>query len=78
MPSSTTPSVPAGIVSELLTLPQVATLCGVSQRTVWGWARDGIAPSALKIGKHTVRYSRAAYLAWCAGGCPRVGGGLAV
>ena len=23
---------------ELLTLPQVAKLCGVSQRTVWGWA----------------------------------------
>lgn len=60
---------------ELLTLPQVAALCGVSQRTVWGWVTDGAAPAALKIGRGTVRYSRAAYVAWIAAGCPRVDGG---
>ena len=27
---------------ELLTLPQAAALCGVSQRTLWGWATAGI------------------------------------
>ena len=69
MPSDThTTNTPAG-GPELLTLPQVAALCGVSQRTAWGWSRDGIAPPGLKIGKGTVRYSRAAYVAWCAGGC---------
>jgi len=58
--------------AELLTLPQVAKLCGVSPRTLWGWAKSGIAPAPLKIGKHTVRYSRSAYLAWIAGGCKPV------
>ncbi len=72
MPSSTTISEHA---PELLTLPQVAKLCGVSQRTVWGWATDGTAPSALKIGKGTVRYSRRAYERWIAAGCPRIDGG---
>ena len=60
---------------ELLTLPQVAELCQVAPRTVWGWARDGVSPPALKIGKGTVRYSRAAFVAWIAAGCPRVDGG---
>ena len=69
MPSDTlTTNTPAG-GPELLTLPQVAALCGVSQRTVWGWSRDGIAPPGLKIGKGTVRYSRAAFLTWISGGC---------
>ena len=57
---------------ELLTLPQVAALCGVSQRTAWGWANDGVSPPALKISKGTVRYSRRAYELWVADGCPRI------
>jgi len=65
-PGDTAPGGP-----ELLTLPQVAKLCGVSPRTLWGWAESGIAPAPLKIGKHTVRYSRSAYLAWIEAGCPR-------
>jgi len=60
---------------ELLTLPQVAKLCGVSHRTVWGWAETGISPPPLKIGKGTVRYSRRAYEQWVAAGCPRIDGG---
>ena len=56
---------------ELLCLPQVAALCGVSPRTVWGWAESGVSPPALKISRGTVRYSRRAYLAWIAGGCQR-------
>jgi predicted DNA-binding transcriptional regulator AlpA len=55
--------------AELMRLPETAALCGVSQRTVWGWADDGISPPPLKIGKGTVRYSRAAYLRWISGGC---------
>ena len=70
MPSNITES-----LAELLTLPQAAQLCGVSQRTLWGWATDGTAPPALKIGKGTVRYSRRAYEAWIAAGCPRFDGG---
>ena len=32
---------------ELLTLPQVAKLCGVSHRTVWGWATMARIPRPL-------------------------------
>jgi predicted DNA-binding transcriptional regulator AlpA len=60
---------------ELLTLPQAAKLCNVSQRTLWGWATAGISPPPLKIGKGTVRYSRRAYAEWVARGCPRIEGG---
>jgi predicted DNA-binding transcriptional regulator AlpA len=60
---------------ELLTLQDAAALCGVSPRTLWDWARNGIAPPALRIGKGTTRYSRAAYLAWIAGGCKPMNGG---
>jgi len=66
MPSSTT--IPEA-APELLTLPQVAKLCGVSARTVWGWAESGVAPAKLKIGKGTVRYGRRAYEQWVASGC---------
>jgi predicted DNA-binding transcriptional regulator AlpA len=72
MPSSTT--IPES-VPELLTLRQAAELCGVSDRTLWGWARNGIAPPPAKIGRGTVRYVRSAYLAWCAGGCKPLNGG---
>lgn len=61
--------------AELLTLPQVAKLCNVSQRTLWGWAVAGISPAPLKIGKGTVRYSRRAYERWVAAGCHPVIGG---
>lgn len=65
---------PETVAPELLTLRQVAELCQVSERTVWQWARDGISPPALTIGRGTVRYSRAAYVAWIAAGCPRTDG----
>ena len=71
MQSSIIPEVGA----ELLTLPQVAKLCGVSQRTLWGWATAGISPPPLKIGRGTVRYSRRAYEQWVASGCPQIDGG---
>jgi predicted DNA-binding transcriptional regulator AlpA len=60
---------------ELLTLAQAAKLCGVSQRTLWGWAVAGVAPPPLKIGKGTVRYSRRAYEQWVAFGCRPCNGG---
>ena len=34
------------IAPELLTLKQAAELCGVSERTLWTWARSGAAKSA--------------------------------
>ena len=61
-------------IAELLSLPQVAKLCGVSPRTVWSWAESGISPPPLKIGKGTVRYSRRSYEQWVAAGCPRCEG----
>ena len=63
--------------SELLTLGQLAALCQVSQRTAWQWAHEGISPPPVRIGKGTVRYSRAAYVAWIAGGCKPIQEGRA-
>jgi predicted DNA-binding transcriptional regulator AlpA len=71
MPSDT----PETVAAELLTLREVAGLCNVSQRTVWGWAESGISPPPLKIGKGTVRYSRRAYAEWVSRGCPPCNGG---
>jgi predicted DNA-binding transcriptional regulator AlpA len=62
---------------EAMTLRQTAALCAVCERTLWGWANAGISPAPLKIGKGTVRYSRAAYVAWIAAGCPPCNGGQA-
>jgi predicted DNA-binding transcriptional regulator AlpA len=64
------------VIPELLTLRQAAELCSVSDRTLWTWATTGASPSPLRIHKGTVRYSRPAYLAWIASGCPRVDGGM--
>ncbi len=61
--------------AELLTLREAAELCGVSDRTLWGWATSGISPAALKIGKGVVRYSKPAYQEWIAGGCKPIQGG---
>ena len=58
---------------ELLTLRQAAELCGVSERTLWGWAQSGVSPASLRISKGTVRYSRQQYLAWISGGCKPIG-----
>jgi len=71
---SSTPNV-GTIVPEAMTLRQAAELCQVSERSLWGWATTGISPPPLRIGKGTVRYSRAAYVAWVAAGCHRVDGG---
>ena len=63
------------IVPQLLTLRQVAELCGVSERTLWGWARSGISPGPYKFGSNKqsiVRYSRAEYEAWLQDGCKPV------
>jgi len=63
------------VAPELLTLRQAAELCGVSERTVWEWARTGASPAPLKIHKGTVRYSRKAYIDWIAAGCKPLNGG---
>ena len=63
------------VAPELLSLRQAAELCGVSDRTLWGWANSGISPAPVRIGKGTVRYSRPAYVEWIKAGCPHVGGG---
>ena len=71
MRSDTTPD----LAPELLTLREAAKLCNVSERTFWGWCHDGTAPSALRIGKGTVRHSRRVLEQWLAGGCHPVKGG---
>ncbi len=63
------------IAPELLTLRQAAELCSVSDRTLWTWANSGVAPAALKIGRGTVRYCRAAYISWIRQGCQPLNGG---
>jgi len=63
------------IIPEAMILRQAAELCQVSERTLWGWANTGISPPPLRIGRGTVRYSRAAYVAWIAGGCKPIRGG---
>ncbi len=68
-------TIPETVAPELLTLRLAAELCGVSQRTLWTWARSGASPAPLHIHKGTCRYSRAAYLAWIAGGCKPIQGG---
>ena len=62
---------------ELLTLKALSKALMVSERTAWQWAKDGIAPYPLPIGKGTVRYSRRAYEQWVSGGCKPMNGGLA-
>lgn len=66
-----------GITPELLTTKQAAQLCGIGERTLWGWSRRGLAPPPIQIGDGTrrmVKYSRQVYLEWIAGGCKRVDG----
>ena len=43
---------------ELLTLPQVAKLCGFRPRTVWGWATAGVATAHPRISKVWVEHSK--------------------
>ena len=62
-------------IAELMMLRETAAFCGVSPRTLWGWAESGISPPPLKIGKGTVRYSRRAYTDWVLHYCPPCNGG---
>ena len=62
---------------ELLTTRQAAELCGIGERTLWGWSRSGLAPRPLQIGlgvRPAVRFSRQSLLEWIAGGCKPVDG----
>ena len=66
---------PASITPELLTLRQTSQLCGVSERTLFHWARSGISPPPIKFGHNKqslVRYSRTEYETWLRGGCQPV------
>ena len=55
--------------AELLTSSQVGGDMPSQSTNSMEWAHEGMAPPPLKIGKGTVRYSRAAYVEWIAGGC---------
>jgi predicted DNA-binding transcriptional regulator AlpA len=66
---------PENVVPELLTLRELAKLLMVSERTAWQWARDGVAPPGVRLGRGSVRYIKSAYLEWCAGGCKPIRGG---
>jgi predicted DNA-binding transcriptional regulator AlpA len=65
---------PEGIVPVLLTIAEMAKLCGIGERSLWRLSRSGGAPRPVKIGSTTVRYRRDEYLAWIEAGCPRVDG----
>ena len=67
----------SSITPELLTERQAAELCAIGSRTLWRWSRSGLAPAPLKIGigpRASIRYARAALMAWIQGGCKPVDG----
>lgn len=43
---------------------EVAQMVGVSVETLRRWRRDSTGPAARRIGPRTVRYERAAVVAW--------------
>lgn len=65
------------IVPELLTTKQAAALCGISERTLWGWSRSGLAPRPVFIGRGhrpACRYRRTEILRWIENGCQPIDG----
>lgn len=57
---------------ELLTVRQVAALCGCSTRHCYRLSDGGLMPRPRKLGA-LVRWSRAEIESWIAGGCRPVG-----
>ncbi len=57
-----------GTVS-LLTAREVANLFRVSRSLIYQWAKDGRIPEPLRLGG-SLRWDRAALLAWLADGAP--------
>lgn len=66
------------IQPELLTTREAATLINCGERSLWRWARSGLAPAPIRIGsgpRAAVRYRRRDLLAWLENGCKPVEGG---
>lgn len=51
---------------QLLTPKEVASICGVTPRTVGDWRQKGEGPPYVKLSSRVVRYRREDVLAWIA------------
>ena len=60
---------PSAAESALLTVRQVATICGCSPQTVYRLSSDEKMPPPVRLGT-LVRWSRLAVEDWIAAGCP--------
>jgi predicted DNA-binding transcriptional regulator AlpA len=60
------------LTAELVSTRQVATLCGVTTRTVFRWLEAGILPNEIRIGgnpKSPIRWKKTDIEAWLAANC---------
>lgn len=60
--------------TQLLSIRQVAALCGVSLRTAFRWLDAGILPDPIRIGSGPnpmIRFRKAEIESWIQAGCPR-------
>ncbi len=62
-------TVPAAAV--VVTIPQIAELLQVDQRTIERWASARLIPGRLQLPGRSVRYLRTEVLDWIRNGCPR-------
>jgi prophage regulatory protein len=54
-----------------LTARQVGGLLGVSARTIWRWASQGLIPAPVRLTNRTTRWDRAALDQWVSSLDPR-------
>lgn len=52
-------------MEKLLTVSELAEMCGVPTQTVYRWNTYGTGPAVIKLGKHA-RYQPATVAAWLA------------
>ena len=66
--------VPLPSAAELLSFEQVASICGISQRTLHRLMRTAAFPKPVRFGvgpRGTVRFRRKDIESWIENGCPR-------
>jgi prophage regulatory protein len=52
---------------ELLRAGEVATMCGVSKRSIWNWSSQGRFPQPLRLGERITRWRKRDVIAWIEG-----------